>query len=290
MKERPALSTCTVGIYGLGLMGGSFASALKRLVPHCTILGVDTRESAVAWGLDNGIIDRGSADAPLLREAQFVVLATPVGEIKRWLTVEAGSLDEGTVILDLGSTKQEIVDIMEKLPGTLHALGGHPMAGKETSGIESSDRDLFSGAPFFLVPTSRLPASVCREVSALVSSMGARPIVIDASTHDRIAAASSHVPYLASVCLTLAIEELSQKEDLCSTFIASGFRDTSRLAACQPSMTVPMCTSNRANVRRHLQILIQKAEGIMQMLEDGDDEGLMKECERAMGIRESLIP
>lgn len=290
MKERPALSSCTVGIYGLGLMGGSFASALKRRVPHCTILGVDIRESAVAWGLDNGIIDRGSADAALLREAKFIVLATPVGEIKRWLTVDAGSLDEGTVILDLGSTKKEIVDIMEKLPETLNALGGHPMAGKETSGIESSDAEMFSGAPFFLVPTSRLPATVCDEISALVSSMGAKPVVIDASTHDRIAAASSHVPYLASVCLTLAIEELSQKEELCSTFMASGFRDTSRLAACLPSMTVPMCTSNRANVMRQLKILVKKAEGILQMLVDGDDERLMKECERARDIRKVLIP
>ncbi len=290
MIKRPALSDCTVGIYGLGLMGGSFASALKRHAPRCTVLGVDIRDSATAWGLNNGIIDRGSTDAGLLREADCVILATPVGEIKRWLTTEALNLKQGAVILDLGSTKEEIVEIMERLPKTLHAMGGHPMAGKETSGIESSDGSLFSGAPFFLVPTSRLPASVIQEITALVSSMGARPYMIDASTHDRIVAATSQVPYLASVCLTLAIEELSQKEDRCGTFIAGGFRDTSRLAACPPSMTVPMCTSNRTNVLNQLQLLIQKAEEIVRMLEGGDDEGFMKECERALCIRKSLIP
>jgi len=289
MMERPALRECTVGIYGLGLMGGSFASALRLHVPQCTILAVDTRSQALEWGLRNGIIDRGSADPDILRDARLVVPAAPVGEIKRWLIEDAPKLNEGTVIVDLGSTKEEIVRLMESLPDRIHAIGGHPMAGKETSGVESSDPAIFAGAPFFLVPTSGIPGPVFEEVASLVSSIGARPVVVDGPTHDMIVAATSHVPYLASVCLTLAISELPVNEDLLASFIASGFRDTSRLAACPPSMAVPMCTTNRENVLRHLRLFVEKAGDLITMLEQCDDERLMNECSQAMNLRGSLI-
>jgi prephenate dehydrogenase len=290
MTERPALDRCTVGIYGLGLMGGSFASALRLHAPHCRILAVDRSSSAIQWGLEKGIIDSGSADPAVLREAHLVVPAVPVDEIKRWLVEEAPGLNDGTVIVDLGSTKEEIVRIMESLPDGIHATGGHPMAGREASGVESSDPSLFTGAPFFLVPTSRLHGNVFEEVSSLVSSIGAVPIVVDGQTHDRIVAATSHVPYLASVCLTLAAGDLSVDEDLLASFIAGGFRDTSRLAACQPSMAVPMCATNRANVVRHLRLFVRKAGEILKMLEEGDDAALMNECLRAKSRRGTMIP
>lgn len=235
------LQNARIAILGLGLMGGSLALALQG---KCAALfGVDPDPAALSLAIEKGIVSRASADpTSVLPQAELVILAAPVRTIIEILN-ELPNLHSGeAVVLDLGSTKTQIVEAMSCLPPRFDPIGGHPMCGKETFSLANADPRLFEGAPFALTPLPRTSEKARNLAEELVCTIGARPLWLDAETHDRWVAATSHLPHLLSVALTLATPHEA------APLIGPGFRSMARLARSSPAMRLDILATNRENI------------------------------------------
>jgi prephenate dehydrogenase len=308
------LKDVRVTIVGLGLMGGSLAGALKKRGACREVWGVARREETIREALRRGFINGGTCDlAEGVEQADLIVLATPVRTILE-LIPQVGSLaPAGCLLMDLGSTKARIVRAMEALPSHLQAIGGHPMCGKEASGIGAAEADLYEGATFVLTPLRQGSGQALRRGSGqalrrgsgqalrrtssealtlaqeLVEAVGARPLLMDAERHDRLVAAVSHLPYLLSLGLVAATEEMAAEDNLVWELAASGFRDTSRLAASDVTMMLDTLLTNRQAVGEMLSRFANQLNAIAHLLEANDEEGLRSLMERVQKRREGIF-
>ena len=183
-----------LAIVGLGLMGGSLALAMRAHSDR--ISGVDQDERARAFAMRRGMVDCATGDLyEGVNRADVVILAAPVRVIVEMLHMRIGSyLRSNTLVIDIGSTKQDIVDAMASLPIGVNAVGGHPMTGKENGGIEESDESLYRGRPFVLCPSRRTTPAALLHALAFVETLGAIPIEMEAQRHDRLSPASVICP------------------------------------------------------------------------------------------------
>jgi prephenate dehydrogenase len=232
-------------VVGLGLMGGSLALALRDMVDEA-IIGVDLNSETRAYAVQQQIVDAATDD---LREgvaqADVVILAAPVRTILSMVRNRIGSyLRSNTLLIDIGSTKQDICEAMGTLPIGVAAIGGHPMTGKEQSGIEASDGTLYRGKPFVLCPTRRTTPATRLRALDLIEALGSVPIEMDAARHDRLVAAISHVPYLLSSALVAMVAQEGERDDAVWGLAAGGFRDMSRLAAQDITMMSDILDTN----------------------------------------------
>lgn len=241
---KARLAECHVGVIGLGLMGGSLALGLKSVQACRSISGYDVDPRTVAQAIASGIIDR-SLDLPA-DDVDLLILATPVSAILDGLSRLPAAFPGEFHLLDLGSTKTQIVAAMQTLPRRISPLGGHPMCGKESSGLSAAAGDLYRGCLFVLTPLERTRASTLQVAQELIAALQARSLILDPSQHDQAAAAISHLPYLMAATLMDTVMNL--EDDLAWTLAASGFRDTSRLAASDVTMMLDILTSNRVKV------------------------------------------
>ena len=279
------LKNCRVVIVGLGLMGGSLGLALRG---KCrSISGHDLDPLAVSGAVDRGAVDRFLDNpASLLQDADLVVLATPVnatlGLLSRLADPERGPVH----LLDLGSTKKDVVEAMAGLPTTVSPIGGHPMCGKEVSGIGAADGELFRDKVFVLTPLERTEPDTLRLAKELVEAIGARPLLLDPDSHDRIAAMVSHGPYLVAAALVEAARLPGHDgvEDLAT----SGFQDTTRIAASDVTMMLDVLLSNRAPT---LEAVARVEEALRQLsieLRRGDRQALGESLHRIRSWRKKL--
>ncbi len=260
-------------IIGLGLMGASLAAALK---PHCHwILGVDKDPEALHWCYARGWIDRGHQrfeDA--IPHSDVIVLATPVRTILNFLEAIPSYLMPGTLVMDLGSTKTSICEKMERLPLGVEAIGGHPLCGREVSGAHNADAGLFQDRLFVLVPTGKTSSRALNLATQIVQSIGARPMLLDAATHDRLVATSSHLPYLVACTLITTASQMTDPDNFLWHLVASGFRDTSRLAGSDVQMMLDILQTNRPNILRSMKAFAQTVNDLIQILESEDEARL----------------
>ncbi len=247
-----ALHQQQVAIVGLGLMGGSMALALRSNVGR--LVGVDPDERTLAYAQQRGIIDTGTTDLQTgLKDAQTVILAAPVQCILDMLQNRIGGyLRSNTLLIDLGSTKAEICAAMGRLPIGVLAMGGHPMCGKERSGIEAADPHLYDGRPFVLCPPRRVTPAARQRALELVQAINAVAVEMDAARHDRLVAGISHLPYLLSAALVRTVAEEAKFDPRVWELAAGGFRDTSRLAASDVTVMLDILSTNTAAVARLL--------------------------------------
>ena len=276
----PTIDDARVAVVGLGLMGGSLAAALSTLGACREVVGVARRRSTLTTALDLRFIHRGTMD---LREgvagADVVVLATPVQDILAKIGVIGPMLKPGSLLMDVGSTKQAICRAMEAMPGHVQPLGGHPMCGKETSGLAMADPALYRDKVFVLSPLERTSAEALDLGESLVRAVGARPFILEPDRHDRLVAAISHLPYMLAVTLVNAAEALAPDDPMVWQLTASGFRDTSRVAAGNTAMMLDILATNRT----HILEALGQAQAQLSIL---------KRClqeEDLAGLREALV-
>lgn len=267
------LSDCAAAVVGLGLMGGSLAGALRG---RCrAVVGVARRAETVQAALSRELVDLGTTDlAGGVAGADVVVLAAPVGAILRLLREIGPLLPDGCLVMDLGSTKSQIVAEMARLPAPMEPLGGHPMCGREVSGIAAADPALFRHRPFVLTPLPRTSEAALTLGRELVEAVGARPVLLDAARHDRLAAAVSHAPYLLACALTAAASDAAAADPMVWELAASGFRDTSRLAASDVTMMLDILLTNREAALKAVESCGAQLRGLARLLEAEDEEGL----------------
>lgn len=268
-----ALADIDIVIVGLGLMGASLAGALRG---KCrTVVGVGRREETVTTALERGWIDRGSANlTSCIDEADVVVLATPVRTIMEMLDSIAPILPSGTVVIDLGSTKGCITDRMARLPPHIQPLGGHPMCGREVSGIDAADPTLYQGCTFILTPLERTSPETLALGYELVEAVGAHPLILTPERHDRLVAVASHLPYLLACALVATAEKAGQEDPMVWKVCASGFRDSSRLAASEITMMLDILLTNRSAVLQMLEMCDKELHQLAELVASEDEEGL----------------
>lgn len=241
------LEESQVAIVGLGLMGGSLAWALRG---RCrAVVGVARRAETVETALARKMVDQCTIDLEDgLSEADVVVLAAPVRVILALLDEIGPLLRDGSLVLDLGSTKAQIVASMARLPEHVQPLGGHPMCGKELSGLESADSALFRGCTFVLSPLARTSEATLALGRAIVEALGAHPLVLDPQRHDRLVATISHLPYLLACALVGCANQLALDDAAVWDAAASGYRDASRLADSDVTMMLDILLTNQAAI------------------------------------------
>lgn len=283
------LARARVAIVGLGLMGGSLALALRGAKACREIVGVDADPAALAFARDRAMIHR-TADFDSALDCDLLILAAPVRTILAQLSHLAQSAirhPPSTIVLDLGSTKTQIVAAMQALPPHFDPIGGHPMCGKEVSGSAHAEADLYRGKTFVLTPLARTSPAALALAHELLETIGARPLILSAERHDALAAVSSHLPY--AVTVTLVRAALSLGDEQVWTMAASGFRDTSRLAASDVTMMTDILLTNRAAILDALTRNRHELDALIALIDAGDPDSLRAALAPAQSKRSELF-
>jgi prephenate dehydrogenase len=257
-----------VAIIGLGLIGGSVGLALKHARVAQEVTGFDLGIGVSTQAQHLGAIDQAFTSLEdTVRGADLVFLATPVGAIRALFQELAPMLSPGTLVTDVASTKAQVVSWAEEfLPSHTSFLGGHPMAGKEQSGVEAADANLFQGRIYCLTPTPMTPPLTVEKMLCIVHTLGARVRMLDPHTHDQQVASISHLPFLASVALVQTVSD-SPEWQASSHLAATGFRDMSRLAAGSPTMYRDICLTNHQAITSWLDRYIATLQNLRTQIE-----------------------
>lgn len=254
-----------VGIAGLGLIGASLALALRSARPDIEVVGEDADEPTMRKALARGIVTGDD-----VRRADVVVLAAPIPALPDLL---AGLADHPGVVTDVASTKARVM--AWAAAAGVDLVGGHPMCGRERTGIDAAEAELFRGAPWML--TRDEPA-----VTRLVRAVGARPLFMNAELHDRLVASVSHAAFLVSAAYVLAVAGSGEWQSM-QRLAGPGFRDLSRLAAGDPQLYAAIVSTNREAITGAVREVEGSLARLRRHLEAGDSRlvELFEEAKRA---------
>ncbi len=270
-------------IFGVGLIGGSVALALKKAGSPAEIVGVGRSADSLQTALDLGVIDTATSDiAAAVKDADIILIAAPVAQTPSILHAIKPHLGASTVITDAGSTKGDVLQSAAEILGDqLHQfVGGHPIAGAEKSGVTAAMADLYIDRNVVLTPTTVTDKQAIQRVRTLWQDCGANVSEMSAEAHDGIFAAVSHLPHLLAFALVDDIASRSNAEQLFG-FAASGFRDFTRIAGSHPEMWRDISLANRTALLNELSAYQQELGRLQTLLETGDGAGLQALFERA---------
>ncbi|MFM9436173.1 prephenate dehydrogenase [Janthinobacterium sp. CG_23.3] len=280
----PALNK--IVIFGVGLIGGSFARALKQAGAVGHVVGMGRSQASLARALELGIIDSVGADmAEAMRDADLVLIAAPVAQTENILAALRPHLQAGTVVTDAGSTKSDVVAAARRALGGKLAqfVPGHPIAGRESNGPDAAIVDLYRGKKTVLTALAEnVPADVER-VAAAWRACGAVIHQLTPQEHDKVFAAVSHLPHLLAYAL---VDDIANKPhaDLLFQYAASGFRDFTRIAGSSPEMWRDISLANQGALLTELDAYLAQLTGLRAMLAAGDGtaiEALYANAQRA---------
>jgi len=278
-----------LAIVGTGLIGGSFALALKQAGAVREVLGVGRNPARLTVARELCLIDR-AADWAEAGQADCILLALPVGETEAMLKNLAPHLKAGAIVTDAGSTKANVVEAARATLGGRFGdfVPGHPIAGSEQSGPGAARADLYQGKRVVLTPQADTRAEAVATVRALWEAAGAQVETLDAALHDRVFAAVSHLPHLAAFAL---VDDLAQRADgdTFFRFAASGFRDFTRIAGSSPEMWRDIALANREAVLAELDAYLASLQALRSAVSADDADALLAIFSRARAAREHWI-
>jgi prephenate dehydrogenase len=275
-------------IVGLGLIGGSLATALKRKGFSGNILAVD-KEEILNKAITRNLIDKSYSQDQLkeaVEEAELIILCTPITEIIELLKVIAPWTKPGTLISDVGSTKRKIVETANiYLPAHCHFIGGHPMAGSEFRGLDAADAFLFENTTYVLTPNRPTQEAIRRAFGELLEFIGAKVLLLSAQLHDEIAAAVSHLPQVTSVGLMNLVNDRQNESSYFLKMAAGGFRDMTRVSSSPYGIWEDIIETNNDMIAKFLNDYIRELEHLKHLLLENN---LGKYFERAARARLSI--
>jgi prephenate dehydrogenase len=265
-----------VVVCGVGLIGGSFALALKAAGAVGEVVGLGRRQASLVAAQQRGVIDRIASDwADALQDADLVFLAMPVGQMLPVMQALAPHLPPDAIVTDGGSTKLDVVAAARIAFGEKIAqfVPGHPIAGAEKSGVEAAQANLFQDKRVVLTPLAENSATRVALVQRAWEACGAQVSQLDAAAHDQVFAAVSHLPHLLAFAL---VHEFAQRADADQLFgfAAGGFRDFTRIASSHPEMWRDICLANRAALLVELDTYMAELMRTRSLLAEGNAAGL----------------
>jgi prephenate dehydrogenase len=274
-------------IVGVGLIGGSLASSLRKLNLVDEIIGVGRSEENLITAHKMGLLDYYLTDLENIPfNVDMVLIAVPVAQTRLVFEVVARKVSESAIITDVGSTKEDIISIARELLGSSFGrfVPAHPIAGGEKNGAIAASDDLFLEKNVVLTPVEGTSELALNAVERMWNSVGANIVRLDPSTHDVIFSAVSHLPHVVSFALVSMLAARSDSQQL-FRFAASGFRDFSRIAGSSPEMWKDICQSNKDKVLSDISDFKNVLERIEQMMKLGDFECLLDLFQQASDAR-----
>lgn len=279
-----------IAIFGVGLIGGSLALCLKGK-PGLHITGHSNNPASVEKYLKRGVVDEATTSMEeAARDADFIFLCVPVGCLEDYLRkLNDMSLKPGCIISDVGSTKLTVMDAANSLQwDNVHFIGGHPMAGKEQSGVEAATSHLFENAFYVLTPEAGTPDREVQRLQELLAHTRAHIVKMTPSHHDDIVGAVSHLPHVIAVALVNQVADYNAINDLHEQLAAGGFRDITRIASSDPIIWRDILLNNRPVVLRLLKDWKERMDQFTELLEKQDGAGIEAEFAKAGSFRDAL--
>lgn len=280
-----------VTIIGVGLLGGSLARACRHRQLTAKIVGFGRNSDTLKKAKAVKIIDEYYVDlAAAVKEADLVVVCTPVGSVVSIVREMIPFLKQGCFITDVGSVKAPVVrEIDEIIPDAVYFVGAHPIAGGEQSGFKASDKDLFAKAKCILTPTPKTDAAALERITDFWGRLGSTTLRMDAEEHDTIYGAVSHLPHVIAYALVDTIAELkTENYNEITSFCGNGFKDITRLASSEPVMWKDICLSNKKVVLDFIQRFQDNLDKIKSGIEREEGEFLVKKFTAASEYRLNL--
>jgi prephenate dehydrogenase len=280
-----------VAILGVGLIGGSFALALKQAQACAHVVGAGRTAANLKLALERGVIDSIAADAVAAAHgADLVLLAAPVAQFPKLFRDVASVLGPKAIVTDGGSTKRDVITAARSALGKRISqfVPAHPIAGAEKSGAAAASADLFRGKRVIMTPLPENSDSSVRKVQDAWSACGARISRMDPEEHDAVLAAVSHLPHVLAFAL---VHDFAARENAAQLFAyaAGGFRDFTRIASSHPEMWRDICIANRDRLLVELKKYTGALASMQQLLEAGDGAGLEKLFAEARAARDKWI-
>jgi prephenate dehydrogenase len=280
-----------LAVIGVGLIGGSFALALKQAKVASHVVGAGRNPANLELALERGAIDSVASDAAAAaRGADLVLLAAPVAQFPKILASIGPALDSKTVVTDAGSTKRDVIAAARRSLGRKigQFVPAHPIAGGEKSGVSAASPDLFRDRRVIVTPLPENPKQALDIVKDAWSACGARLVSLNPDEHDSVLAAVSHLPHLLAFALVHDVAGRSNAAQLFS-YAASGFRDFTRIASSHPEMWRDICIANRDRLIDEVARFSGELDRVKELLAAGNAPGLEKLFAEAREARNKWI-
>ncbi len=269
-----------VAIVGTGLIGGSMALAIKKNGLANQIIGVSRHKSTLIQAKKVRLIDKGSQDLAIIKDADLVVLATPVNTILKSADIVAKFISKDCIVTDVGSTKKEIVSKLSKV--FPNYVGSHPLAGSEKRGLINVQADIFKNSLCILTPTKNTSPKALKKMGRLWKQFGARVVFLSPDTHDKILSFVSHLPHVIAFSLIGVVPNRYLK------FGANGLKDTTRIAFSDSRLWSDIFFSNRKNMLKSIEAFQNNLRRLKSAINKRDEKTLIKILKEAEGKREIL--
>ena len=279
-----------VTIVGLGLIGGSLGMAIKRK-KLARVIGLTRDKSKAALAVKLNAVDYASTNIRgLIQDADIIFICYPmhliIPEIKKIIQF----VKPGTIITDVGSSKEQIVKEAEKImPKGIFFVGGHPMAGKEKVGLEEAEKDLFEGKNYILTKTAKTNQKALNTLKSLISGLGAKVSILAPGVHDSIVAGISHMPVAVAAALVDSVGGSGKLSDDMMQLAASGFRDTTRIASGDPDLGAGMFVTNKKAVLAALNSFKKSLSYIEKIIKQGSHTVIREKLSQLKDLRDSMF-
>jgi prephenate dehydrogenase len=277
-----------VAVLGVGLIGGSIGLAARQRL-DAAVAGFDSDPRNAERGLELGALDHAASSVPeALEGAGIVFCAAPIGALPALVTEALEASGEEVVVTDVGSTKEALLAGLSS-EGASRFIGGHPLAGAETAGVENARADLFEGARWYLTPTERSSGMLYDRLQRSIADLGARPQAIDPETHDRLMAAVSHVPHVIANVLVREAAAAVDEESERLPEVGPSFRDTTRIAGANPAIWGDIFATNSEAVAREIDAVSKRLGEAAELIRSGDQAAVAGWHRAALGDRRRLL-
>jgi prephenate dehydrogenase len=262
-----------ITIVGLGLIGGSLARALREKLGILDITAINRSRQPLIDAISDGTIDRGFNEInEYVYNSDIIFICTPVKKTPDFLKILSGKVSSKCIITDVGSTKKEIVDYVNKMQITPCFIGGHPMAGTEKTGYRESVPHLFENAYYILIPSKSTTDTSIKLMKDIIKGIGAIPVVMNAQEHDRIIGSISHIPHIIASALVNLVKDTDTKEGIVLKLAAGGFKDITRIASSSPEVWENIIMSNSLQIRNILKTYIKILNEFLKTMNNSDSK------------------
>jgi prephenate dehydrogenase len=286
------MARLNLAIIGVGLIGGSLGLCLKdKLGDDIYITGQCRTQKSMDLAMEMGAVDFASSDIEeVVKDADVIFLSTPVLQMVPMVEKMLPYLKSGAIITDAGSTKQFIWKNLQKiLPPAIYYVAGHPMTGREMSGVTAAKKDLFENKCYVIVENTGAPKEATDKICELVRLTGADLETLDIAQHDRCASVISHIPHVAAAGLVTLLNRSHGDMEACLKLAGGGFKDTTRIASSNADMWADICMTNQEAITNHLKLLQGILAEVIVAIERGDRQAVHDYFAESKKRRDSIL-